>query len=78
MLQCVLTTRYYAYFVYTASEEIRPLHSKRRMVIIRAEFGGKQSHKLRPSLVMHIDKARIILFATIKTTRVLAQFHTAA
>ena len=36
------TPLYFAFFAYTANEEIQK--SKQRMVILSAEFGGKQSH----------------------------------
>ncbi len=40
----LLAPHYWAFFAYTASAEI--LRSKQRMVIVSAEFGGKQSHEI--------------------------------
>ena len=36
-------------FLYTARAGIQHLHSTRKMVIVRADFSGKQSHEIGPS-----------------------------
>ncbi len=41
---CARASTLQAFFAYKPSAEIRRLHSKRRMVIVSAEFGGKQIH----------------------------------
>ena len=55
----VCIPHYYAFYAYTASAEF-----KRRIVMISAEFGGKQSHGIGP------------LDLLVRNTR--AQFHSAA
>ena len=42
---------YFTLLAYKASAEIRRLHRKRRMVIVSAEFGGKQSHEIGPNMI---------------------------
>ena len=42
----VRTPHYWAFYAYKASAEIQHLPRRRRMVIVSAEFGGKQSHKI--------------------------------
>ena len=43
LLVCLLSPRYSAFFSYTTSADC-----KRRMVILSAEFVGKQSHEIGP------------------------------
>ena len=54
LLVPMVTPQYYAFFVYTASAEIRRLHSKQKMVIVNREFVPKQSHEIWPWLKNHV------------------------